>query len=176
MLLFMSFPFPIGSDELTGENLLFKPPDGYQMGYSDRKNDFYISEWFIDGQTKNEWSEMVTVQVLFDYPTRDVSNFVEKFIEVIVDICENGRGLSITSGEEYGYPFNFFMTICGKNPDTQKVEYTMLKVISGNDALYIIQKAWKFETTNEQIKDWSKFVSEVFLCDSRNVSAPCPKL
>ena len=52
----------------------------------------------------------------------------------------------------------------------------MIKVISGNDALYVIQKAWKYEPTDVQIQDWSKSVSKVFLCDSRNKSAPCPKL
>ena len=52
----------------------------------------------------------------------------------------------------------------------------MIKVISGKDALYIIQKAWKYEPTDAQIQDWSKSVSQVFLCDSSNDSAPCPKL
>ena len=176
IFLCLFFPFHIVSEELNGEHLLFAPPDGYQMGFSDRKNDIYISEWFLDGQTKNQWSEMVTVQVFFNYPTRDIDNFVDKFMGVIVDVCENGRGLSITSGEEYGYSFNFFITICGKNPDTQKPEFTMVKVISGNDGLYIIQKAWKYEPDDAQIQDWSKSVSQVFLCDSRNDSAPCPKL
>ena len=176
MLLCLFFPFHIISEELNGENLLFIPPDDYQMGFSDRKNDMFISEWFLDGQTQNDWSEMVTVQVFYNYPTREINNFQDKFIGVIVDTCEDGRGLSITSGEEYGYSFNFFMTICGKNPNTQKPEYTMIKVISGSDALYIIQKAWKYEPSDAQIQDWSKSVSRVFLCDSRNVSAPCPKL
>ena len=52
----------------------------------------------------------------------------------------------------------------------------MIKVISGNDAFYIIQKAWRYEPTNSQIQDWSKLVSKVFLCDSRNKNAPCPKI
>ena len=82
----------------------------------------------------------------------------------------------ISSGEEYGYSYNYFMTICGKNPNTKKPEYTMIKVISGNDAFYIIQKAWRYEPTNSQIQDWSKLVSKVFLCDSRNKNAPCPKI
>ena len=176
ILLLLYLPFHTFSEELKGENLLFAPPDGYEMGFSDNKNDIYISEWFTYGQNKDDWSEMVTVQVLFNYPSRNIENFVDKFIGVIVDTCDNGRGLSITNGEEYGYSFNFFMTICGRNPDTNKPEFTMIKVISGNDALYIIQKAWKYEPNDTQIQDWSKSVSQVFLCDSRNNYAPCPKL
>ena len=92
IVLFFFFSFPTFSLELKGENLLFVPPDGYQMGFSDNKNNIYISEWFPDGQTKNYWSEMVTVQVLYNYTSRNVENFVDKFIGVIVDICDNGRG------------------------------------------------------------------------------------
>ena len=117
------------------------------------------------------------MQVLYNYNTKStLKNFVDRFISIIVDFCDEGRGLEISSGEEYGYSYNYFMTICGKNPNTKKPEYTMIKVISGKDALYLIQKAWRYEPTNSQIQDWSKLVSKVFLCDSRNKNAPCPKI
>ena len=119
---------------------------------------------------------MVTIQVLFNYPIGDLDNFVNNFIEMIVDICEDGRGLTITDGVEYGYLFNYFITICGRNPNTQKPEFTMVKAIAGNDALYVVQKAWRYEPTDIQIQDWSKLVSQVFICDNKNEAAPCPKL
>ena len=105
-----------------------------------------------------------------------LKNFVDRFIGIIVDFCDEGRGLEISSGEEYGYSYNYFMTICGRNPDTQKPEFTMVKAIAGNDALYVVQKAWRYEPTDIQIQDWSKLVSQVFLCDNKNEAAPCPKL
>jgi len=176
MLFFLIFPIHLIAEELQGENLLFSPPDGYQIGYTNNDNDIYIQEWIPDGQNIKDWSEMVTIQVLFNYPVGDLDSFVNKFIEIIVNVCEDGRGLKITEGIEYGYLFNYFMTICGKNPNTQKPEFTMVKAIFGIDALYIMQKAWRYEPTDIQIQDWSKFVSKVFLCDSRNKSAPCPKL
>ena len=175
-LFFLIFPIHLIAEELQGENLLFSPPDGYQIGYTNNDNDIYIQEWIPDGQNIKDWSEMVTIQVLFNYPVGDLDSFVNKFIEIIVNVCEDGRGLKITEGIEYGYLFNYFMTICGKNPNTQKPEFTMVKAIFGIDALYIVQKAWRYEPTDIQIQDWSKFVSKVFLCDSRNKSAPCPKL
>ena len=176
ILFFLILPIHLIAKELQGENLLFSPPDGYQIGYTNNDNDIYIQEWIPDGQNIKDWSEMVTIQVLFNYPVGDLDSFVNKFIEIIVNVCEDGRGLKITEGIEYGYLFNYFMTICGKNPNTQKPEFTMVKAIFGIDALYIMQKAWRYEPTDIQIQDWSKFVSKVFLCDSRNKSAPCPKL
>ena len=176
MLLLLIFPVHLIAEELQGENLLFSPPDGYQIGYTNNNNDIYIQEWIPDGQNIKDWSEMLTIQVLFNYPIGDLDYFVNKFIGMIVAVCEDGRGLTITDGAEYGYLFNYFMTICGKNPNTQKPEFTMVKAISGNDALYIVQKAWRYEPTDIQMQDWSNLVSQVFLCDTRNKSAPCPKV
>ena len=153
----------------------FSPPNGYKLGFTDSSNEIYTQEWIPNGETIKDWSRMMTVQVLYNYNTKStLKNFVDRFIGIIVDFCDEGRGLEISSGEEYGYSYNYFMTICGKNPNTKKPEYTMIKVISGNDALYLIQKAWRYEPTNSQIQDWSKLVSKVFLCDSRNKNAPCP--
>ena len=68
-----------------------------------------------------DWSRMMTVQVLYNYNTKStLKNFVDRFIGIIVDFCDEGRGLEISSGEEYGYSYNYFMTICGKNPNTKK--------------------------------------------------------
>ena len=171
------FPNVFHSNELYGENLLFSPPNGYKIGFTDSSNEIYTQEWIPNGETIKDWSRMMTVQVLYNYNTKStLKNFVDRFIGIIVDFCDEGRGLEISSGEEYGYSYNYFMTICGKNPNTKKPEYTMIKVISGNDALYLIQKAWRYEPTNSQIQDWSKLVSKVFLCDSRNKNAPCPKI
>ena len=41
-LLFLFFPFHSVSEELNGENLLFQPPDGYHMGFSDSNNDTVV--------------------------------------------------------------------------------------------------------------------------------------
>lgn len=43
------------------------------------------------------------------------------------------------------------MIICGKNPKTKKKEITMVKVISGIDNFYIVQKSWPYESTNSQM-------------------------
>ena len=102
IFLFLIFPIHLNAEELQGENLLFSPPDGYQIGYHSNNKDIYIQEWIPDGQNIKDWSEMVTIQVLFSYPIGDLDNFVNNFIEMIVDICEDGRGLTITDGDEYG--------------------------------------------------------------------------
>ena len=174
ILLFFVSPQQFFSEELFGENLIFSPPNGYHIGYTNRKNNIFLQEWVPNGQKVNNWSEMISVQVLFDYKTSDLEDFVDDFIKIIVDVCVDGRGLTVTKGKENGYFFHLFITICGVNPNTQKHEFTMVKTILGTDALYIIQKAWKYKPTNSQIQDWSKAFSKVFICDTRNETAPCP--
>ena len=89
--------------QLNGENLLFVPPDNYQMGFSDEKNDMYISEWFLDGQTQNDWSEMVTVQVFYNYPTREINNF-GKSLENLSKFYGSGVYLGGIWGVSGGFP------------------------------------------------------------------------
>ena len=67
IFLFLIFPIHLNAEKLQGENLLFSPPDGYQIGYNSNNKDIYIQEWIPDGQNIKDWSEMVTIQVSVSY-------------------------------------------------------------------------------------------------------------
>ena len=64
------FPNVFHSNELYGENLLFSPPNGYKLGFTDSSNEIYTQEWIPNGETIKDWSRMMTVQVLYNYNTK----------------------------------------------------------------------------------------------------------
>jgi len=71
IFLFLIFPIHLNAEELQGENLLFSPPDGYQIGYNSNNKDIYIQEWIPDGQNIKDWSKLVSQVFLFDNKNED---------------------------------------------------------------------------------------------------------
>jgi len=58
----------------------------------------------------------------------------------------------------------------------EKPEYTWFKAIQGNDSFYVVQKAFKFNPSEEQITQWTAFFRSIKVCDSRLKDRPCPKV
>ena len=65
------------------------------------------------------------------------------------------------------------MLTCPTNKQTGKPEWTWFKAIQGNDSFYVVQKAFRFEPSQEQVVEWTKYLRRVSVCDSRRNS--CPK-
>jgi hypothetical protein len=62
------------------------------------------------------------------------------------------------------------------NQATGKPEKTWFKAIKGNDSFYVVQKAFKFDPSKEQIAQWMQYFRSVAVCDTRLADRPCPKL
>jgi len=60
------------------------------------------------------------------------------------------------------------------NPATGKPELTWFKALQGNDNFYLVQKAFKFEPSGEQVTDWVNFLNTVKVCDTRLPDRACP--
>ena len=59
------------------------------------------------------------------------------------------------------------------NNATGKPELTWMKAIQGRDSFYLVQKAYKFEPTAEQKKQWGAYLDSVGVCDTRLPERPC---
>ncbi len=165
---------PVGAQQFKDENLLFNVPSDYIQDYTDQNKTNLILEWVPDGQSVENWEEMLTVQLFFGPPVQKPGNFAHAFIQSIEGACEGGEGQVVKEGLEQGYKFAFFLAICPENPATGKPEFIWLKAIAGRDALYVVQKAWKYHPTNDEIEDWSKYLAGIAVCDTRTQTAPCP--
>ncbi len=44
---------------------------------------------------------------------------------------------------------------------------TWFKAIAGNDSFYVVQKAFKFEPSPEQLTQWLGYLNKVSVCDTR---------
>jgi hypothetical protein len=163
-----------GAAQLVNENLLTKLPDGYKVGYQSRKDNALISEMVPQAETVENWTEMVTVQIFFGSKLGP-HEFKARMEKLWAGSCPGGQPRSISDGVERGYSTATWLMACPLNPATKKPEITWFKAIQGNDSFYVVQKAFKFMPSQEQASQWTRYLNDVTVCDSRLADRACPK-
>jgi hypothetical protein len=88
--------------------------------------------------------------------------------------CPNSLYAPVASGPERGYLAEVWMQACPSNPKTGKPEHTFFKAIQGNDSLYVVQKAFKYEPSSDEVTKWTLYLKSVSVCDSRIPDRACP--
>ncbi len=160
--------------DLVNENLLAGAPPGYKVGFHDKKNDLQMTEWVPASQTVQNWTEMVTVQVFYGLKIAP-DQFMRQLELRWRNACPGaGDAQPIVGGAENGYPTLLWILDCPKNPATDKPELTWFKAVQGNDSFYVVQKAFKFTPSKEQITRWIGYLKAVRVCDLRIADRACP--
>ena len=160
--------------ELENENLLVGVPEGFKLAFKDRTGNRLMSEMIPEDETLDDWSEMLTTQVFFGGLPASPEGFYAQMREGWVNACAGGTGKLVRAGMEGGYKFAFGFLTCPLNPKTGKPEAAWIKFIEGHDSFYVVQRATTEELTNETIEEFSQFLSEVKVCDSRLPDRQCP--
>jgi hypothetical protein len=89
--------------------------------------------------------------------------------------CPQGVHVPVVDTTENGYPVSLWQLSCPNNPQTGKPEWTWFKALRGNDSLYLVQKAFRFDPSKAQITTWIRYLKTVAVCDSRLPERACPK-
>lgn len=160
--------------ELENENLLAPLPAGYKIGFQERKDNILISEMVPAGETVQNWTEMVTVQIFFNMK-RTPEAFKAILEKNWSGACRDSQSKPIAKAPVQGYPSVTWAMFCPLNLATNKPENTWFKAIRGNDSFYLVQKAFKFTPSKEQEAKWLGYLNEVVVCDTRLPDRPCLK-
>lgn len=163
------------SAELQDENLIQRIPTGYKIGYQTKQGNMILMEMVPSDQTVNNWDEMVTTQIFHGLKDTTPEKFQNNMHKMWESACDDPRFSTIKKGQENGYPFSVWLQICPLNPSTGKPEITWFKAIQGNDSFYLVQKAFKFEPSSKQGRQWLDYLKSVMVCDTRLPNSPCPQ-
>jgi hypothetical protein len=155
------------------ENLLVAVPKGYKPDYNAKNARGIITEMVPQGESVKAWTEMLTVQIFFRSKPGPEA-FKQRIAQGWIKACKGASAHPIAQGQENGYPFAVWMLACPRNAQTGKPEWTWFKAIQGNDSLYVVQKAFKFEPAREQVIAWTKYLKGVSVCDTRLPERHCP--
>ncbi len=167
---------PSFASELKNENLLQNVPDGYKIDYQANENNVIMMEMVPEQQSVNNWDEMVTTQIMLGVKNITPQEFQASMQKMWSDVCKDAQFFTMKQGKENGYPFSFWLQGCPNNPATGKLEFTYFKAIQGNDSFYVVQKAFKFNPSKDQIVQWTQYLRSVEVCDSRLPKSKCPNV
>lgn len=159
---------------LENENLLAELPEGFKVDYQAEQGNQTITEMVAEGESVEAWTTMVTVQVYMGDTTTTPEQAQETLTDSWFNACENSESYPVADGVENGYNFILWQLYCPLNPSTQKPELTYLKAIQGNDSFYLVQVAFRYEPSDEDITQWVQYLKQVQVCDSRIPERACP--
>jgi hypothetical protein len=127
-----------------------------------------------EGETVEDWTIMVTMQVYLGEKNTTPNQAQDNLTQAWFNACQNSETYPIADGVENGYTFVLWQLYCPLNSTTQKVEYTFMKAIQGNDSFYLVQVAFRYEPTEADITQWMQYLKQVQVCDARIPEQACP--
>jgi hypothetical protein len=168
---------------LQGENLLVPPmPTGWVKAYDAHGNGINMVEYVPSGQTVDNWSEMINVEVFHGRSDASAQSLKQKVTEGFRLNCEGLAVSDLGNGTTSGLPAGRWITFCGKVKETGKGEITYFQAIGGKQNFYLVQRAHRlppfdaakppFESS--RLAEWQKFFDQVSVCDAGDPKRPCP--
>ena len=158
---------------LEGEVLLVAVPKGYKIGFEKKAGNQIMTEMVPQGETVKSWTEMVTVQIFLNMRGVTPAQYRDRIQHMWSQACDGSEFTAVKEGEDGGYATLTWLSKCPYNNATGKPELTWMKAIQGRDSFYLVQKAYKFEPTAEQMKEWGAYLDGVGVCDTRRPERPC---
>lgn len=163
----------LGQSLIDAENLLFSPPKDFKIGYQATRDKRLITEWVPAGETVEDWTQMLTVQI-FRGATVDAATFLQGVGKRYMNDCPGTTAKGIFTGQVNGYVVSMLLLKCPNNPGTGKPETTAFRVIKGKDALYSVQRAWRAVPSDQEVDDVMHALAKVTVCDTRAPEHACP--
>ena len=157
------------------ENLLQGLPDGFEVGHQAKRDGLTMVEMVPSGQSVHDWSEMVTTQIFHGDP-ESLDAFFGGLRGRWSGACAGSETTVIHDGEENGYPVAVWLFSCPMNPSTGKPETTWMRGVRGNDALYVVQWAFRSQPSADDIRRSVSYLRGVVVCDSRIERSACPRV
>lgn len=160
---------------LVAENLIVSPPTEFKVGFDSHDANSSITEFVPAQETVEDWSRMLTVQV-FHHAKIEAAAFLQGLGKRYVEACPGTtvRGKGINTGKVNGYVVSMLYLQCPGNPATGKPETTIFRAIKGQDALYLVQRAWRAVPADQEVAEVMQALSHVIVCDTRAAEHPCP--
>lgn len=169
----LSFVFAPAHAQFTNENLLVGMPQGFKVGFEDSRRGMTMQEWVPEGETVQNWTEMVTVQVFFNRPDLDPAQFLATMEKQWAAACKGSTAKPVASGPVNGYASTTVLLRCPLLASSGMPETTMVKAIKGNDSFYVVQRAARAASDEARLAQIRQYLEAVTVCDSRLPAHPC---
>lgn len=165
-----------------GERLYVLPPHGWQIGFHGRQGEIELTELVPPGQTIQDWSQMLTIQIISGEPNKTAQDIMNAQLERVRSECADAGAGPASPGVENGYETVIRAVACTRSKRYGKGELNLYKVLRGHERIYVVARSWRgepFEKAHvpvppETTMEWLNFMNRVVVCDSRDAKHPCP--
>ena len=164
------------------EKLLARPPSGWQITYQLNTQSTRIVDYLPPGVAEADWQTKISLESHQTLTDLDPIEALISEVAKVRETCSSVQDFNLFSGLENNYRTSTRLLMCSNNSVTNQGEISMLKVIQGNDYLYIIhliKRIPPFETsepsmTSAEIAEWSTYLRNISVCDPSHTAHACP--
>jgi hypothetical protein len=159
-------------------------PVGWRVGSTSHNAAMRLLEFVPQDQSVDSWTDMITIIVVYHRSAADFSDFLNSLQEHLSQGCEVPPVLSKSNRlTDHGYEAATQTVTCGKSKRFGKGEIMMQKVMMGDNAIFDVQRAWRFAPTQRsedlplseaQREDGAAYLDTVWLCNLTVESPGCP--
>ncbi len=163
------------------EQLRAKPPAGWVNVYQYNHAGSRISEFIPLDEEQQKWTNKVTFESFAPKVYTDPIDLLLFEVDQYQKKCNFVQHFNLFAGMENNYPTSLRLVMCGESKVLKTGEVTILKAISGDSNFYIIRitrkvpafKPHQSEVSNEDIAQWSVYLSRISVCDENSPEHPC---
>lgn len=100
-------------------------------------------DWLPDGQSLADWTDRMTLQVVPQLAGEPPRDFLDRMASLRAETCESIFATDVESAPVNGFPVGFRIIACTRDKRTGRGEVRLLRVVTGESALYVIQRTFR---------------------------------
>ena len=148
----------------NAENFIFEPPSKWSP-YSSETAAKRVTMYIPFGQKPDKFKETLTfTEFSSTLNATSAGQIRDVLVKGSTKACPTQSVQEGRDRDENGYLATSWEETCDTG---DHYEFSMNKVILGNDKLYTAKKVWRYEPDQEEKNEWQTNMQGVFVCDPR---------
>ena len=139
-------------------------------------------DWLPEGQSLADWTDRMTLQVVPQLAGEPPRDFLDRMANLRAETCEHMFATEVESAPVNGFRAGFRIIACTRDKRTGTGEVRLLRVVTGESALYVIQRTFRvapfapetFPVAGDALDAARAALEYGFACRRGSAGRPCP--
>ncbi len=139
-------------------------------------------DWLPEGQSLADWTDRMTLQVVPQLAGEPPRDFLDRMANLRAETCEHMFATEVESAPVNGFRAGFRIIACTRDKRTGTGEVRLLRVVTGESALYVIQRTFRvapfapatFPVAGDALDAARAALEYGFACRRGSTGQPCP--
>lgn len=165
------------------EAFLFDLPEGWKLGTQEGNKVGQYLEWTPADQSVDDWRDLIAIHVYPALAALPPSDYLTRMADRLADLCDFLMTTDMISAPVNGFPGARRVLACTRDKSSGKGEVTMIRVVTGKEALYVLLRAWRrpaftapaIPVSNAELVASRKLLDRGLPCHKGTPERPCPE-